>query len=51
MLLGMVLGMGSAMKGSDIISSKVGLLDGSRTKILLMRFRALSEIVTCSGKV
>ena len=47
----MVLGMGSAIKGSPSISSSVGLLDGSRTKILLMRLRALSEIVTCSGKV
>lgn len=50
-LLGMVLGKGSAMKGSVIIYYKVGLLEGSNTKILVIRFRALSEMVMCSGKV
>ena len=35
MLLGIVLGMGSVvMKGSSRISSRVGLLEGSSTKIL-----------------
>lgn len=47
---GIVRGIGSAMNGSERISSKVGLLEGSRTKILEIRFLALSEIVTCSGK-
>lgn len=49
-LLGMVFGKGSAMKGSAKISSKVGRLEGSKTSILDMRFLALSEMVTCSGK-
>ena len=47
---GIVLGMASPMKGSERISSRVGRLDGSRTSILEMRFLALSEMVTCSGK-
>lgn len=47
---GMVFGMASPMKGSARISSRVGLLEGSRTNILEMRLRALSEMVTCSGK-
>lgn len=47
MLLGIVFGIGSVvMKGSSSISSKVGLLDGSRTRILSMSFLAFSEIVT-----
>lgn len=51
-LLGIVLGMGSeVIKGSCIISSRVGLFEGSSTKILWIRFLALSEIVMCSGKV
>lgn len=50
MLLGMVLGMGSLMKGSLRISSSPGLFDGSRTNIFVIRFLAFSEIVTCSGK-
>ena len=49
-LRGIVLGMGSLMKGSERISSRVGLLEGSRTRIFVMRFLAFSEIVTCSGK-
>lgn len=50
MLLGIVFGIGSDIKGSDSISSSVGLFDGSRTRILEIRFLALSEMVTCSGK-
>ena len=49
-LRGMVLGMGSDMKGSLRISSRVGRLAGSSTKILVIRLRAFSEMVTCSGK-
>ena len=50
-LLGIVLGIVSeVMKGSDMISSNVGLLDGSRTNIFWIKFRALSEMVICSGK-
>ncbi len=46
-LLGMVFGMGSVvMKGSSRISSRVGLLEGSRIKILSMSLRAFSEMVT-----
>lgn len=50
-LLGMVFGKGSAMNGSAKISSSVGRFEGSRTSILLMRLRAFSEMVTCSGNV
>lgn len=50
-LRGMVFGMGSLMKGSESISSRVGRLDGSSTRILVMRFLAFSEMVTCSGKL
>lgn len=49
-LLGIVFGMGSLINGSVKISSRVGLLVGSRTKILDIKFLAFSEIVTCSGK-
>jgi hypothetical protein len=43
----MVLGMGSVvMKGSSRMSSRVGLLEGSRIKILSMSLRAFSEMVT-----
>ena len=50
-LLGIVLGIGSAIKGSDSIYSRVGRFEGSSTSILLIKLRAFSEIVTCSGKV
>ena len=51
MLLGIVFGIGSAViNGSSMISSNVGLFEGSRTKILVIKFLALSEMVTCSGK-
>ena len=47
-LLGMVLGMGSeVMKGSFMMSSRVGLRDGSRMRIFWMRFLALSEMAIC----
>ena len=46
-LLGIVLGIGSLMKGSERVSSKVGLLEGSNTNILLIRFLACSDIVMC----
>ena len=50
-LLGIFLGIGSnVMKGSVIISSNVGLFEGSNTNNFCMRFLALSEIVICSGK-
>lgn len=49
-LLGIVLGIGSLMKGSFKISSRVGLLEASRIKILEIKFLAFSEMVTCSGK-
>ena len=39
------------MKGSESISSRVGLFAGSSTKILRMMFLALSEMTTFSGKV
>jgi hypothetical protein len=39
-LRGIVLGIGSLIKGSERISSRVGLLDASSTKILEMRFLA-----------
>ena len=29
----------------------MGLLEGSSTKILVMRFLAFSEILTCSGNI
>jgi hypothetical protein len=48
--LGMVLGMASPMKGSERISWRVGRLEGSSTRIFEIRFLALSEMVTCSGK-
>jgi len=45
-LRGIVFGMGSlVMKGSSSTSSKVGLFDGSKIKILLIKFLAFSEIV------
>lgn len=50
-LLGIVFGIVShVIKGSAMISSSVGLLEGSRTNILLIKFLALSEIAICSGK-
>lgn len=49
-LRGMLLGIGSAMNGSERISSSVGRLDGSKTKIFVIRFLAASDRVTCSGK-
>ena len=49
-LRGIVVGIGSLMKGSERICWRVGLLDGSRTNILLMRDLAFSEIETWSGK-
>lgn len=45
MLLGISLGIGSLMKGSLRIPSRVGRFDGSRTSIFLIKFLALSEIV------
>lgn len=48
--LGNVLGIWfDVMKGCYIISSNVGLLEGSSWRILVIKFRALSEMVTCSG--
>jgi hypothetical protein len=49
-LLGIVLGIGyEVMKGSSKIWSKVGLLEGSKTKIFWIKFLAFYEMVTCSG--
>jgi hypothetical protein len=40
-----VLGIDPFMKGSDIISSRVGLFEGYKTNIFVIRFFALSEIL------
>lgn len=40
----------AVINGCSIISSKVGLFEGSNWRILVIKFRALSEIVTCYGK-
>lgn len=49
-LRGMVLGIGSeVIKGSHIIWSRVGRLEGSFSRILVIRFFAFSEMLTCSG--
>jgi hypothetical protein len=45
-LLGMVLGMGSLIKGSLKIYPNVGLFEASKTRILEIIFLALSDMVT-----
>lgn len=48
-LLGIVFGIGSLIKGSHRIYSKVGLFEASKTSIFEIKFLALSDIVTWSG--
>lgn len=48
--LGKFLGIGPLINGSERISFRVGLFDGSKTKIFKIKFFALSEMATFYGK-